>query len=223
MTVTDSPTSPFIAAARGTFRNRRTICCAPFSLVWRTTYRCRTITTATGKRTLPFGGLRRVNGHRLNSANGQFVGIPFGQTGDIPVNGDYDGDGRSDTSVYRPANGAWYRLNSSNGAFNAVQFGIAEDKPVVGDYDADGIFDLAVFRPSSGIWYLLKSTEGFGSAQFGVASDLPVPADYDGDQFTDIAVFRPSEGNWYVLRSSDGGVSGTRFGASGDRPVPAAP
>lgn len=161
--------------------------------------------------------------YRLNSGNGQFIGVQFGQTGDIPVNGDYDGDGRSDTAVYRPANGAWYRLNSSNGAFQAAQFGIAEDKPVVGDYDADGIFDLAVFRPSSGIWYLQKSTEGFSSTQFGSSSDLPVPADYDGDQITDIAVFRPSEGNWYVLRSSDNVVSGTRFGATGDKPIPAAP
>jgi hypothetical protein len=32
----------------------------------------------------------------------------WGQNGDIPVPGDYDGDGDTEVAVFRPATGAWY-------------------------------------------------------------------------------------------------------------------
>ena len=131
---------------------------------------------------------------------------------------DFDGDGRADISVFRPADAVWYRLNSgSNNSFSAVQFGIAEDKIAPGDFDGDGKTDLAVFRPSSGVWYLQQSTDGFTAVQFGQSGDLPAPGDYDGDGKADIAVFRPSNGIWYVLGSLRGFFN-VSFGLDGDIP-----
>ena len=45
--------------------------------------------------------------------------------GDLPIPGDFDGDGKSDVSVFRPSTGAWLRLNSSNGQSVSVIFGAA--------------------------------------------------------------------------------------------------
>lgn len=130
---------------------------------------------------------------------------------------DFDGDGRTDVSVFRPSNGFWYLLQSSAG-FAAYPFGLSEDTIVPGDFDSDGKADVAVWRPANGTWYLLRSTEGFGAFQFGALGDIPVAADYDGDGKADIAVFRPSNGVWYVLKST-GGIMFVQFGQNGDVPV----
>ncbi len=130
---------------------------------------------------------------------------------------DFDGDGKSDVSVFRPANGIWYLQNSTAG-FSGAQFGAATDRIVPADYDGDGKTDLAVYR--NGIWYVQRSQAGFTGISFGAADDVPVPADYDADGKADVAVFRPSNGTWYVQRSQLGFV-GITFGQAGDRPVAA--
>jgi hypothetical protein len=64
----------------------------------------------------------------VDSSTGTPVGIRWGIGGDIPLRGDFDGDGNL-----------------------AQQWGLSTDLPVSGDFDGDGISDLAVYRPS-GYW-----------------------------------------------------------------------
>lgn len=128
----------------------------------------------------------------------------------------FDADGISDISVFRPA-GIWYSLNSTDGGFNAVQFGLDGDIAAPGDYDADGKTDLAVFRPSTGVWYVAKSGGGIDIVQWGSDGDIPVPGDYDGDLKNDIAVWRPSTGVWYIIRSSNGTFDIRGFGLAADK------
>ncbi|MBS1793890.1 MAG: hypothetical protein JSS81_08545 [Acidobacteria bacterium] len=45
--------------------------------------------------------------------------------------------------------------------------------------------------------------------------------DFDDDGRTDLGVFRPSTGDWWLASSRTGAIAATRFGASGDKPVPA--
>ena len=66
---------------------------------------------------------------------------------------DYDGDGRTDATIFRPSNGTWYTLQSG-GATSTVAWGLATDVPVLGDYDGDGRSDRAVFRPSDATWQI---------------------------------------------------------------------
>ncbi|MBP9664876.1 MAG: endo-1,4-beta-xylanase [Pyrinomonadaceae bacterium] len=132
---------------------------------------------------------------------------------------DYDNDGKTDFSVFRPSSGAWY-LQRSTAGFQGLQFGASGDKLTPADYDGDGKTDIAIYRPSTGIWYILNSSNGTVSYPvFGVAEDLPAPGDYDGDGKADWTVFRPSQGTWYRTNSSNGTTFGMQFGANGDVPT----
>ena len=53
--------------------------------------------------------------------------VAFGTSTDVPVPGDYDGDGSDDVAVYR--NGQWW-LNRSTAGVTVQNFGIASDTPV---------------------------------------------------------------------------------------------
>jgi hypothetical protein len=68
--------------------------------------------------------------HILQSSNGTFVTRQLGVPGDIPVPGDYDGDGKSDLAIWRESEGAWYLIQSSNGASITLQWGASGDSPV---------------------------------------------------------------------------------------------
>ncbi len=182
---------------------------------------------ADGKATFDFWGLGNdiLYGMALDSsgravvvgeASGNFAVARI--LGDFKSPFDYDGDGKTDLSVFRTSNATWYLLNSSNGSLSATTFGLASDKIAPADYDGDGRADIAVFR--DGNWYLLQSTASFSGISFGSPGDKPQPADYDGDGKADVAVFRPSNGTWYLLRSRDG-FTAVNFGISSDRPVAA--
>ncbi len=148
--------------------------------------------------------------YEINLNNDTAVRAPF----------DFDGDGKTDVSVFRPSNSYWYISNSSNNAFRAEQFGANGDQITPGDFDGDGKTDLAVFRASNGYWYITQSSDGlFRYTQFGQAGDIPATGDYDADGKADIAVFRPSAGTFYLLYSSDNSFHYQQWGSNGDLPV----
>ena len=132
---------------------------------------------------------------------------------------DFDGDNKTDLSIFRPSLGEWWYLKSSNVGNAAFQFGSSSDKLVPADFTGDGKTDIAFFRPSTGFWFVLRSEDNsFFSFPFGTNGDVPAPADFDGDGKADPAVFRPSTQTWFISFSS-GGTSIQQFGISGDVPV----
>ena len=135
---------------------------------------------------------------------------------------DFDGDGKTDYSVFRPSEGNWY-LQQSTAGFGAVNWGIATDVLTPGDYDGDGKTDFAIFRANADSsqpdFYILNSN-GFtvSGVSWGVAGDKPVIADYDGDSKADIGVYRDSNTTFYILNSG-GGATVKVYGNAGDVPV----
>jgi putative transposon-encoded protein len=133
---------------------------------------------------------------------------------------DFDGDGRTDISVFRPSNGQWWLGRSTDGLV-VHAFGNSSDVLTPADFTGDGKTDVAIFRPSVGEWFVLRSEDSsFFSFPFGTSGDVPAAADFDGDGRADPAVFRPSTSTWYIQRSA-GGTTIQGFGAAGDVPVPA--
>jgi hypothetical protein len=157
----------------------------------------------------------------VNPASGPAVNKQWGLSGDIPIAGDFDGDGNLDYAVWRPSEGNWYTTLSSGQVLPVTQFGLPGDVPVAGDYDGDGKTDYAVWRPSEGNWYILfSSVSGRFEQQLGLPGDIPVPADFDGLGQTSRAVWRPSTGTWYIY-NRDYGQRTITWGLPGDIPVAA--
>jgi hypothetical protein len=139
-------------------------------------------------------------------------------TGHAPF--DFDGDGKTDVSIFRPGASAEWWISRSSSTVLAAQFGTTGDQPAAADYTGDGKTDMAFYRPSNSTWYVLRSEDfSFYGFQFGASTDVVAPADYDGDGKADAAVFR--NGTWFIVRSSDNGVTTANFGIAGDKPVPA--
>jgi hypothetical protein len=141
----------------------------------------------------------------------------FGNPGaDLPVVGDFDGDGINDPAVARfgaeetTSPIRWIVLLSGGGVLD-VEFGETSDVPLTGDIDGDGRTDLVVWRPGSpSTWFVLSTTGGFGEVDFGDSganADTPALGDVDGDGRTDIIIRRIGDDDTttFHIRTTTGG------------------
>jgi hypothetical protein len=138
--------------------------------------------------------------------------------GDVPVPGEYDGDGQPDVAVFRTTTGEWFIRQSSHG-LGHVAWGTIGDIPVPADYDGDRRTDIAVFRPSTAEWFILNSStltvtiRTFGAGAASGLRDAPIAGDYDSDGKADLGIYRFTTGEWFIFRSSDAGLTHLQWGA----------
>jgi len=111
----------------------------------------------------------------------------FGITGDIPISGDWNSDGRTEIGVFRSSTHLFYLDFNGNGVWdgavtdNQYNFGITGDIPVAGDWNQDGTSEIGVFRPSTHLFYLDYNGNGAWNGasidrqyNFGITGDNPV-------------------------------------------------
>ena len=116
------------------------------------------------------------NDEGLGTADFSFV---FGDPGDQPVVGDWDGDGIDTIGLHRASTGRFYNRDSNTQgvANNDYVFGDPGDLLVAADWNGDGDHSPAVFRPSNTTHYFrLTNMPGNANAQYiwGEATWVPV-------------------------------------------------
>jgi hypothetical protein len=141
--------------------------------------------TSTGGFSAGTWRVSNVNADQRSTASDAFTSYRWGRAGDIPVVGDWDGDGIQTVGVVRPnatIGSNHFLLRNSDGSVVDFWYGAYGARPVVGDWDGDGVWTPGAVR--SGVWSL-RNTNTSGAAdvtfRFGRAGDRYLVGDWDGD------------------------------------------
>jgi hypothetical protein len=144
---------------------------------------------------------------------------PYGGiAGDIPITGDWTGDGYTKIGIYRSSNGEFI-LDNGDEMFDSgdkvysflstIGGPQAGDIPVVGDWNGSGTTKVGIFR--AGFEWILDYNgngifdQGDVVYQFGgVAGDVPVVGDWTGTGTSKIGVLR--EGFFWILDANGNGT-----------------
>jgi len=119
----------------------------------------------------------------------------FGAGEDVPVTGDWNGDGIRSIGIFR--DGTWQLDLDGDGRWTrrdaTFEFGQSGDLPLVGDFNGDGVDELGVYR--AGKWLIDSNGNRELEAhdrifELGGVADHPVVGDWDGNGVDQPGLYR---------------------------------
>jgi hypothetical protein len=145
----------------------------------------------------------------------------YGNSGDVPFTGDWDGNKVATPGLYRQSDGFAY-LRHSNTQGNAdvtFYFGNPSDVPLIGDFNGNGRDSVSLYRSSEQRVYIInrlgENGNGLGAADYsflvGNSGDRPFVGDFNGDGTDTIGLYRPSTGWVYLRNSNSSGTAHVSF------------
>jgi hypothetical protein len=162
----------------------------------------------------------------------------FGQSGNLPVAGDWLGTGIVQIGVFNPTTLQWQLDRNGNDVWEGCttdlcfsSFSQKGDLPLIGHWDTKLKNDrIGIYRPSKKYWRLDLNNNGAfntcppdGCVDFGLLTGLPVVGDWNGGGTTKVGIF--SAGQWKLDANGNGKLDKCTvdkcfsFGLSGDQPV----
>ena len=145
----------------------------------------------------------------------------FGNPGDFPIYGDWNGDGIETPGMYRQSDGFVYLRNSNTQGIGDIRFffGNPGDIPLAGDFNADGCDTVSIYRASEQRFYIInklgENEGGLGAAEFsyvfGNPGDKPFVGDFNGNGEETVGLHRESTGLVYFRQTHTQGVADSQF------------
>ncbi len=170
---------------------------------------------------------------RVNASGYADYSIPYGAVSNLPLAGDWNGDGLDTVGTLNTTNGLFTLTDGTlppvSTSYTFV-LGNPGDQPLAGKWDNTITHDsVGVFRPSNGLIYLKDQlTTGFAdyTMVLGIPGDAGLAGDWDGNGFDSPGVYRPSNNTFYLSNKvQNGAVFGdyqATFGSGGSSALPVA-
>lgn len=149
---------------------------------------------------------------------------PFGYFSDVPISGDWNGDGKTEIGVWRPSTLCFYLDYNNNGVWDLdsdkkigpLQCGEKIEKfcqyrswdvPLSGDWDGDGKDEIGIWSRDIDNAMLGEKGDGklisLSKRDFG-KKGIPISGDWNGDEKDELGVWDPASCYFYLDKDSDG-------------------
>ncbi len=137
-------------------------------------------------------------------------------TGEIPIAGDWNGDGTDTIGLYDPTTSVFYLRNSNSSGFADIAFAYGPANgglvPIAGDWNGDGTDTIGLYNPTTSVFYLRNSnSSGFADVTFvygpantgpAVSGQVPIVGDWNADGTDTVGLFN-STTSVFSLRNSN--------------------
>ena len=147
--------------------------------------------------------------------------IAPGSTADIPIVGDWDGNGTDTIGLYDPTTSVFYLRNSNSSGFADVIFAYGPANgglvPIAGDWNGDGTDTIGLYDPRASVFYLKNSNSSgfadtvfaYGAANTGppLSGAVPLVGDWNGDGTDTIGLFNATSSVFYLRNSNSSGFA----------------